>query len=140
MEEEYQALLQLNTWQLVPPPDHSTILGCHWVFKLKTHSDGSNGRYKARLVAQGNQQTYGDAFLDTFSPMAKFPTLRILLTIVVTHNWSLFQLDVSNAFLHGHLDDTIYMKQLPGFQNSLYPKHVCLLKKSIYGLKQSSRQ
>jgi hypothetical protein len=124
---------------LVPPsPDHH-IIGCHWVFKLKQNSDGSVARYKARLVAKGNHQMPGIDFAETFSPVVKPATVRLILSIAAQNQWSLRQLDVSNAFLHGSLKECVYMSQPPGFVDSTAPSHVCLLHKSIYGLRQAPR-
>ncbi|PKU87481.1 Retrovirus-related Pol polyprotein from transposon TNT 1-94 [Dendrobium catenatum] len=140
MSAEFDALQHQRTWILVPPSPSQNVLGCKWIYKTKYNSNGSIARHKARLVAQGFKQEYGLDYFETFSPVAKFPTIRILLTVAVTHQWKILQLDVSNAFLHGDLNDTVYMSQPPGFVDSVHPDYVCLLKKSIYGLKQSPRQ
>lgn len=85
-------------------------------------------------------QEYEEIYFDTFNTVAKFMTFKILHTIVVTNQWLILELDVSNSFLHEVLHNTVYMKQPPKFQNALYPNHGCLLKKSIYGHKQPSQQ
>lgn len=139
MQEEYDALMNQGTWILVPRPAHVNVIGCQWIFKIKKHSDGTIARYKARLVANGNQQFAGLDFTETFSPVIKQPTLRLVLALAVSKNWSLRQLDVSNAFLHGVLDETVYMRQPPGYSHSAYPGYVCQLKKSLYGLRQAPR-
>ncbi|KAI0498161.1 hypothetical protein KFK09_021402 [Dendrobium nobile] len=140
MSEEFMALQQQGTWSLVSPPTDQPILGCRWTFKTKRHADGSIVRYKARLVAQGNTQEYGINYEETFSPVAKMPTIRVLTALAVHNQWTIHQLDISNAFLHGYLEDTIYMQQPPGFKDVQNPHSVCKLHKSIYGLKQSPRQ
>ncbi|PKU63834.1 Retrovirus-related Pol polyprotein from transposon TNT 1-94 [Dendrobium catenatum] len=140
MAEEFFALQTQGTWSLVPPPPTSSVLGCKWTYRIKMNSDGSIAKHKARLVAQGNHQEYGIDYTETFSPVAKLPTIRILLTIALHHDWPVHQLDVANAFLHGSLSETVYMSQPKGFEDAVHPDHVCLLHKAIYGLKQAPRQ
>ncbi|XP_020685901.1 uncharacterized protein LOC110102068 [Dendrobium catenatum] len=115
MTEEILALKQKGTWSLVPPPTNDPILGCKWTFKIKTLPNGSIDLYKARLVAQGFNHTQGDNYNETFSPVTKMTTIRMLLTLALHRNWSTLQLKVSNAFLHGDLIEKIYMHQPPGF-------------------------
>lgn len=139
MSTEYEALLKQGTWSLVPSPPSGNIIGCHWIFKLKRHSDGTIARYKARLVARGNQQTEGIDYTETFSPVVKQPTLRLVLSLDVHFGWPLRQLDVTNAFLHGVLQEDAYMTQPPGYKDPSRPSHVCKLHKALYGLKQAPR-
>jgi hypothetical protein len=139
MQSEFDALQRQHTWSLVPPPSGQNIIGCRWVYKLKHNSDGSISRYKARLVAKGFHQQAGLDFDETFSPVVKPPTVRIVLSLAAQHQWSLRQLDISNAFLHGFLKEDVYMIQPPGFVDPTHPDHVCKLQKSLYGLKQAPR-
>ncbi|PKU68330.1 Retrovirus-related Pol polyprotein from transposon TNT 1-94 [Dendrobium catenatum] len=140
MSAEFVALQQQGTWSLVPPPDNKPVLGSRWTYKIKTLPSGKIDKYKARLVTQGFSQQLGINYNETFSPVAKVPTIRILLTLALHNNWRINQLDVSNAFLHGELSEDVYMRQPVGFVDPLLPNHVCKLHKSIYGLKQSPRQ
>jgi hypothetical protein len=139
MQDEYDALIKQGTWSLVPPPPNHNVVGCKWVYKLKTHSDGSIARYKARLVAKGFHQQQGVDFDETFSPVIKPPTIRMVLSLAVSLHWPLRQLDVSNAFLHGILKEEVYLSQPQGYIDPQHPHYVCKLHKSIYGLKQAPR-
>lgn len=123
----------------MPPPSNANIIGCQWIYKVKRNSDGSVARYKARLVANGNQQSEGLEFSETFSLIIKQPTVRVVLSLVVHHNWSIKQLDVSNAFLHGVLDEVVYMKQPLGYKDTKHPQYVYKLNKVLYGLRQAPR-
>ncbi|KAL9434214.1 hypothetical protein AB3S75_028943 [Citrus x aurantiifolia] len=138
MLEEMRALEKNATWEKVDLPDGKTTVGCKWVFTVKYNSDGSLERYKARLVAKGFTQTYGVDYSETFSPVAKLNTVRVLLSIAANLDWPLNQLDVKNAFLNGDLEEEVYMEPPPGF-NEKFGSKVCKLKRSLYGLKQSPR-
>ena len=95
---------------MVPAPPNDNLVGCKWVYKLKLNSDGSISRYKARLVAKGFHQQAGIDFHETFNPVIRLATVRFVLAIDVSCNWSLRQLDFSNAFLHGYLKKDVYMQ------------------------------
>ncbi|KFK29449.1 hypothetical protein AALP_AA7G135900 [Arabis alpina] len=139
MSEEFDSLLQHHTWDLTPRPKDHNVVGCRWVFRLKRLPNGAIHRYKARLVAKGFHQRPGIDYFDTFSPVIKPPSIRLVLSLAVSRNWTLRQLDVNNAFLQGHLQELVYMEQPPGFIDSEQPDHVCKLNKAIYGLKQAPR-
>ncbi|CAJ2642890.1 unnamed protein product [Trifolium pratense] len=139
MKDEYDALIENRTWELVPRPSNANVIRSLWIFRHKKKSDGSFERYKARLVGNGANQQSGVDCGETFSPVVKPATIRTVFSIALSKSWCLHQLDVKNAFLHGNLDETVYMHQPPGFRNPQYPEHVCLLKKSLYGLKQAPR-
>ena len=139
MEAEITALEENHTWTLVHLPPNITPIGSKWVYKIKRHADGTIERYKARLVAKGYTQTEGLDYFDTFSPVAKMTTIRTLLALASIKGWHLHQLDVNNAFLHGDLQEDVYM-QVPADVHTTHPNQVCKLLKSLYGLKQASRQ
>jgi hypothetical protein len=139
MTSDYNALLQTGTWSLVPPPPNTNIIGNRWIFRIKQNPDGTIARYKARLVAKGYNQQSGIDYTKNFSPMVKFTTIRLVLSLAVTYGWLIQQLDISNAFLHGFLTEDLYMAQPPGFESSKHPEYVCKLHKCFYGLTQALR-
>jgi hypothetical protein len=139
MEAEYEALQANHTWDLVPSPPGTNVVTGKWIFKLKLHADGSLEWYKARYVLRGFTQHPRVDYDETFSPVAKPTTIRTVLTLALSRDWPVHQLDVTNAFLHGTLTETIYCTQPIGFVNPAHPDMVCKLNKSLYGLKQAPR-
>lgn len=113
MDDELAALERNNTWSIVLLPLDKHSIGCKWVYKLKLHADGSIERHKARVVAKGFTQQEGIDFMDTFSPVAKLVTVKVLLALAACKDWHLTQLDVSNAFLNGDLLEEVYMDLPP---------------------------
>lgn len=138
MKEEIRALENNGTWTLELLPPGKKALGSQWVYRTKFLSNGEIERLKSRLVVLGNHQQAGIDYTETFAPVAKMTTVRIFLAIAASKNWELHQMDVHNAFLHGDLDEEVYMKLPPGFECS-DPNMVCRLRKSLYGLKQAPR-
>ncbi|MCH80898.1 retrovirus-related Pol polyprotein from transposon TNT 1-94, partial [Trifolium medium] len=139
MQDEFSALERNKTWTLVPLPANRKAIGCKWVFRVKENADGSINKYKARLVAKGFHQLHVFDFHETFSPVIKPATIRLLLTLALTHKWSIQQLDINNAFLNGFLDEEVYMDQPPVFTSD-NPSLVCKLNKALYGFKQAPRK
>ena len=139
MDDEMKALLKNDTWEMVDLPREKKIVGCKWVYTLKYKSNGSLDRYKARLVARGYTQTYGIDYQETFSPVARINTIRILISLAINLDWPLYQYDIKNAFLHGELNEEIYMNIPPGYEGKMNEGKVCKLNKTLYGLKQSPR-
>jgi hypothetical protein len=139
MHEEYDALMKNKTWRLVPPQPGRNLIDCKWVYKIKHKADGSVDRHKARLIAKGFKQRLGIDYDDTFSRVVKPATIRIILSLAISQGWDLRQLDVKNAFLHGILEEEVYMKQLPGFVSFEFPSYHCKLDKTLYRLKQAPR-
>lgn len=137
MTSEMQALTKNNTWIFTTLPLGRKAIGCKWVYKTKFHFDGTLERYKAGLVAQGFIQVQGIDFFDTYSPVIKLISVRIILVISSYLNFHLHQLDVHNAFFHGNLDREVYMFLPKGITPS-YLYHVFKLLKSNYSLKESS--
>ncbi|CAL1362863.1 unnamed protein product [Linum trigynum] len=136
---ENQALHDNETWDLVPRLPHYNVLGNRWVYCVKRQPDGSIARFKTRLVAKGFHQRPGIDFGDTYSPVVKPVTVRTVLTLALSHKWSIAHFDVNNAFLQGPLEDEVYMLQPPGYKDPDRPNHVCRLKRGIYGLWQAPR-
>ena len=140
MNDELKSMDQNQVWDLVELPDNCKKVGCKWVFKTKSDSKGNIERYKARLVAKGFTQKEGIDYTETFSPVSKKDSLRIIMALVAHYDLELHQMDVKTAFLNGDLDEVIYMEQPEGFANEGKEHLACKLKKFIYGLKQASRQ
>ncbi|KAL0403674.1 UNVERIFIED_CONTAM: Retrovirus-related Pol polyprotein from transposon RE2 [Sesamum radiatum] len=138
MKAELDALERNCTWKLTPLPAGKRPIGCKWIFKTKLRADGTVERYKARLVAKGFNQIAGVDYSDNFSPVAKTVTVRLFLSLAAIHGWPLHQMDINNAFLHGHLDEDLYMS--PPDRYAVQPGFVCKLERSIYDLKQASHQ
>jgi len=139
MALEFDALQKNKTWRLVTRPPGSHVVTGKWVFKHKLNPDGSLEHYKARWVVRGFTQRAGVDFDETFTPVVKPATIRTVLTIAVSRNWATKQLDVSNAFLHGRLKEPVLCQQPTGFDDAQQPDAVCLLDKSLYGLRQAPR-
>ncbi|RVX06981.1 Retrovirus-related Pol polyprotein from transposon TNT 1-94 [Vitis vinifera] len=140
MKDEMSSMRCNDVWDLVELPNGAKAIGCKWVFKTKKYSLGNIERYKARLVAKGFTQKEGIEYMETFSPVSKKDSLRIILALVAHFDLELQQMDVKTAFLNGELEEEVYMKQPEGFPSSDGEQLVCKLKKSIYGLKQASHQ
>lgn len=140
INSEMESILQSHTWELVDLPSGDKPLGCKWIFKKKFKADGSIDKYKARLVAKGFRQTKGHDYFDTYSPVTKITSIRILIAIAALYNMKIHQMDVKTTFLNGELEEEIYMEQPEGFVVSGQEKKVCRLVKSLYGLKQTPKQ
>ncbi|KAI8421244.1 hypothetical protein MSG28_008301 [Choristoneura fumiferana] len=138
MQDEYQSLLEKQTWVLVDRPDKK-VIPCKWIYKLKKNAHGDVIKYKARLVAKGFNQVYGIDYLETFSPVVRNSSLRMLFALAAEEGMKMHHLDVDTAFLNGILEEEVYMSQPEGFIKPGQEDKVCLLKRSLYGLKQASR-
>ena len=139
VDEEVRALEKNGTWEITDLPRGKKPVGCKWIFTVKYKADGNVDRYKARLVAKGFTQSYGIDYQETFAPVAKLNTVRVLLSLAANLDWSLHQLDVKNAFLNGDLEEEVYMDIPAGLETTSNFNKVCRLRKSLYGLKQSPR-
>ena len=128
-----------NTWTLVDRPEGRKVIGMKWIYRTKLNVDNSINKHKARLVVKGYAQIFGVDYSDTFAPVARLDTIRLLLAISAQKGWKVFQLDVKSAFLNGVLQEEIYVKQPDGFVIQGVEDKVYLLQKALYGLKQAPR-
>ena len=138
-DAEYQSLIENDTWDLTELPAGRKAIGCKWVFKVKYAEEGQVERFKGRLVAKGFLQKHGIDYDETFSPVVRFSSIRTLLAFAISRGMHIHQMDVVTAFLNGELDEEIYMQQPEGYVRPGEENLVCRLRKSLYGLKQSSR-
>jgi hypothetical protein len=138
MQEELNNFTRNEVWHLVPCPNQN-VLGTKWVFRNKQDEHGVVTRNKARLVAKGYSQVEGLDFDETYAPVVRLESIRILLTYTTYYGLKLYQMDVKSAFLNGPIKEKVYVEQPPGFEDSEYPSHVYKLSKALYGLKQAPR-
>ena len=137
MQEELNQFERNKVWTLVPRPEDRHIIGTRWVFRNKLDDSGTVIRNKARLVAQGYNQQEGIDYDETFAPIARIEAIRLLIAYAAHKGFKLFQMDVKTAFLNGVLQEEVYVKQPPGFEDPKNPDHVYYLDKALYGLKQA---
>ncbi|KAK2382949.1 putative mitochondrial protein [Trifolium repens] len=139
MQEELNQFKRNDVWDLVPPPPSHQVIGTRWVFRNKLDENGIIIRNKARLVAQGYNQEEGIDYEETYAPVARLEAIRLLLAYACNMNFKLYQMDVKSAFLNGYINEEVYVKQPPGFENHELPDYVFKLKRALYGLKQAPR-
>lgn len=140
IDDEIGAIMENHTWILSDLPPGCKPLGCKWIFKRKMKADGTIDKFKARLVIQGFRQKEGIDYFDTYAPVARITTIRLLLALAAINNLVIHQMDVKTAFLNGDLEEEVYMKQPEGFIMPGREHMVCKLVKSLYGLKQAPKQ
>jgi hypothetical protein len=138
MQEELNNFKRNEVWSLVPRPKQ-TAVGTKWVFHNKQDEHGVVTRNKARLVTKGYAQVAGLDFKETFAPVARLESIRILLAYAAHHSFRLFQMDVKSAFFNGPIKEEVYVEQPPGFEDDRYSDHVYKLSKALYGLKQAPK-
>jgi hypothetical protein len=139
MDNEFESLIKNETWELVTLPEGRKPIGCKWVYKAKEDANGNVVRFKARLVATGFSQKFGEDYDLVFAPVVKQTTMRLMLTVAGSMGYNVEHLDIKTAFLNGDLDETIYMKQPVGYTKTGQEHLVCKLRRSLYGLKQAAR-
>lgn len=139
MKEELSMIEKNKTWILVERPQDRKVTGVKWVYRTKLFADGSVNKHKARLVVKGYAQVFGVDYSDTFAPVARLDTIRLLLAVAAQMNQRVYQLDVKSAFLNGVSQEEIYVEQPDGFEKKREEDKVFLLKKALYGLKKVPR-
>ena len=139
-KEELDALHKTGTWDLIDLPSEKSAISCKWVYKIKTRSDDTIDRYKARLVAKDFTQEYVIDYEETFAPVAQLSSVRTLIAISAACKWPIFHMDVKNAFLNAELSEEVNIKLPPGYSHPPgFPHIVCQLRRAHYGLKQAPR-
>jgi hypothetical protein len=139
MDQEMQAIERNDTWELTVLPSGSKTKGVKWVFKTKVNENGEVDKYKARLVAKGYCQQYRIDYAKVFAPVARLDTIRIVISLAAQNSWVIYQLDVKSAFLHGEINEEVFVDQPPGYEQKGHESKVYRLKKALYGLKQAPR-
>eukprot|EP01018_Ginkgo_biloba_P029557 Gb_20738 [translate_table: standard] len=139
MEVEFDALVRNDTWTFMELPLDKDVIGTKWIYKTKYKFDGSIEKHKARLVAKGYAQQEGIDYTETFTPVVKMDTIRIVLVLAAQHGWIIYQMDVKSAFINGYVDEEIYVEKPQGFEIARKENKVYKLKKSLYGLKKAPK-
>ena len=139
MQEEYSSIMKNDVWEVVPRPEGKAVVTSRWLYKVKHATDGSIEKFKARFVARGFSQVEGVDYEDTFALVARYTSIRSIISIAAEMGWKIHQMDVKTAFLNGFIQEEVYIEQPQGFEAHGKEAHVCRLKKALYGLKQAPR-
>jgi hypothetical protein len=139
MTEEYQSIIKNDVWEIVPRPKNKDVVSSKWIYKIKHATDESIEKHKARFVARGFSQKEGIDYEETFSPVARYTSIRTIIALAAKMKWKLHQMDVKTTFLNGVIEEEVYIKQPQGFEVEDIKTHVYRLKKALYGLKQAAR-
>jgi hypothetical protein len=139
MTEEYQSIIRNDVWEIVPRPKSKDVVSSKWIFKIKHVVDGIIEKYKARFVTRGFSQKEGIDHEETFSPVARYTSIRTIIALAAKMKWNLHQMDVKKDFLNGVIEEEVYIEQPQVFEVEDRKTHVCKLKKALYGLKQAPR-
>jgi reverse transcriptase-like protein len=139
MMEEYVSIMQNDVWDIVPRPERKSVVTSRWLYKIKHAADGSIEKYKARFVARGFSQVEGVDYEETFASVARYTSIRAVISIAAEMGWQIHQMDVKTAFLNGIIEEEVYIEQPEGFEVHERDSHVCRLRKALYGLKQAPR-
>jgi len=139
MLDEYKSIMKNDVWDIVSRPKGKSVVSSKWLYKIKHAADGSVEKYKARFVARGFSQKEGIDYDEIFAPVARYTTIRSVMSLASVLGWKLYQMDVKTAFLNGEVEQEVYVEQPDGFVEHSKESHVCKLKKALYGLKQAPR-
>jgi hypothetical protein len=139
MVEEYTSIMKNDVWDIVPRPEGKSVVSSRWIYKIKHVVDGSIEKFKARFVARGFSQIEGVDYEETFASIARYTSIRVVMSLVSFMGWRIHQMDVKTTFLNGIIEGEVYIEQLQGFEVNGMESHVCRLKKDLYGLKQAPR-
>ena len=139
MIEEYSSIMKNDVWEVFPRPTGKSVVTSRWLYKIKHVVDGSVEKYKSRFVARGFTQKEGIDYDDTFASVARYTTIRTIISLAAVFGWKLHQMDVKTTFLNGKIEEEVYIEQPEGFLTHGKKTHVCKLKKALYGLKQAPR-
>jgi hypothetical protein len=139
MMEEYNSIMKNNVWEVVPRPEGKSVVTSRWLYKLKHVADGSIEKCKSHFVVRGFSQVEGVDYDETFAPVARYTSIRAVISIAAEMGWKIHQMDVKTAFLNGLIEEEVYIEQRLGFEVHGRESHVCRLKKELYGRKQAPR-
>jgi hypothetical protein len=139
MTEEHQSIMKNEVWEIVPRPKEKSVVTSKWVYKIKHAVDRSMDKYKARFVAIGLSQKEGEYYDETFALVARYTSIRAIISLVASMGWNIHQMDVKTTFLNGAIEEEVYIEQPQGFEVHSRDTHIFRLKKALYGLKQASR-
>ena len=139
MVEEYSSIMVNDVWEVVPRPQDRSVVDSRWIYKVKNVANDSVEKHKARFVAKGYAQKEGIDYEETFAPIAKYTSIRTVISLAAQMGWEIHQMDVKTAFLNGAIEEEVYIEQPEGFETHDKKSHVCRLKKALYGLKQAPR-
>jgi hypothetical protein len=139
MMEEYQSIMKNDVWDIVLRPEGKSVVTSKWIYKIKHVADGSIEKYKARFVARGFSQKEGVDYEETFAPVTRYTSIRVVISLASVMGWRIHQMDVKTTFLNGVIEEEVYIEKPQGFEVHGRESHVCRLKKALYGLKQAPR-
>jgi hypothetical protein len=139
MAEEHQSIMRNEVWEIVPIPKEKSVVTSKWVYKIKHAADRSMDKYKARFVARGFSQKEGEDYDETFAPVARYTSIKTIISLAASMGWNLHQMDVKTVSLNEAIEEEVYIEQPQGFEVHSRDTHVCRLKKALCGLKQAPR-